>query len=215
MLTTENHKVNIEFIKANPTKEVMLYYKGYRAFSTLRTMSGEYSELLGVFAGAVDCNEVYVYYTTRTKPNNIIHIKGVAYDIPDQNLYFIDVHTQKGTEDSVAFSEQPRKVLDNSKEFTKHDQGKLMYDLIPTSSTKALAEALTYGAKKYEPNNWQKGDVTRYTAAAFRHFEAFRSGELVDEESGLPHLSLLITNVAFLIHLTEQDVRQLNLDLGD
>ena len=85
--------------------------------------------------------------------------------------------------------------------FLKFDTSKLRYDLIPTCATKALAEVLTYGAKKYKPNNWQNcDDISRYIAAAFRHLEAYRDGEKLDPESKLSHLSHLLTNITFLIH---------------
>lgn len=89
------------------------------------------------------------------------------------------------------------------KEGTKFDTGKLQYSLIPTSATKALAEVLTYGASKYAPNNWQlvQDGEKRYLDALFRHLEAFRSGEVNDEESGLHHLSHALTNVVFLHYL--------------
>jgi len=86
-------------------------------------------------------------------------------------------------------------------EFMKFDSEKLRYELIPTSSTKALAEVLTYGARKYKPENWRKGELDRYVGATMRHFEAWRAGEKLDPESGLPHLAHLLTNVAFLIEL--------------
>jgi len=88
-------------------------------------------------------------------------------------------------------------------EFMKFDDGKLRYDLIPTSSTLALARVLSHGAKKYKPNNWRAGSIERYVAAAFRHFEAYRSGEFFDQDSGLPHLEHLLTNIAFLIELDD------------
>lgn len=85
----------------------------------------------------------------------------------------------------------------------KFDTGKLQYSLIPTSATKALAEVLTYGASKYAPNNWQlvEHGEERYIDALFRHLEAFRSGEIHDQESGLHHLSHVLTNVVFLHYL--------------
>lgn len=87
-------------------------------------------------------------------------------------------------------------------QFMKFDTSKLRYDLIPTSTTKALAQVLTYGAKKYKPNNWQNvDDIDRYIAALYRHLEAWRDGEKVDKESGLPHLAHALTNVVFLLHL--------------
>ncbi len=87
-------------------------------------------------------------------------------------------------------------------EFMKFDKGKLQYGLIPPSALKALAKVLTYGAKKYKPNNWQKvEDPQRYVDAAMRHLEKWRNGEENDKESKLSHLDHLLTNIAFLIHL--------------
>ena len=94
-------------------------------------------------------------------------------------------------------------------QFMKFDTSKLRYDLIPTSTTKALAQVLTYGAKKYKPNNWQNvDDIDRYVAALFRHIEAWRAGEKLDKESGLPHLAHALTNVAFLLHLDKPTKRK-------
>ena len=86
-------------------------------------------------------------------------------------------------------------------EFMKFDKDKLQYNLIPPKAMRELAKVLTYGAKKYKPNNWQKvDDSTRYIDALYRHLEAWRSGEKLDSESGLSHLSHALTNIAFLIH---------------
>lgn len=85
-------------------------------------------------------------------------------------------------------------------DFMKFDAGKLRYSLIPPEMTKALAEVLTYGAKKYKPNNWKSvDDPSRYMDALYRHLEAFRSGETNDPESGLHHLSHAMTNIGFLL----------------
>jgi hypothetical protein len=83
----------------------------------------------------------------------------------------------------------------------KHDDSKLRYDLIPPVALKALAEVLTHGAEKYGPNNWQALDnfEARYTAALMRHLEAWRSGEKLDKDSGLPHLAHLLCNAVFLL----------------
>lgn len=95
-------------------------------------------------------------------------------------------------------------VTDN---FIKFDADKLRYDLIPVEATRALAEVLTYGAKKYKPGNWKYcEDTERYIAALMRHLEAHRSGELYDEESGMLHMSHVLTNAAFMMYfLTNLD----------
>ncbi len=88
----------------------------------------------------------------------------------------------------------------------KYDNGKLLYSLIPTSTTRALAEVLTFGAHKYTPNSWQTipDGKRRYLDAAMRHLEAYRSGEAIDPESNLPHLYHLLCNVSFMIHFEDK-----------
>ena len=100
-------------------------------------------------------------------------------------------------------------ILDNGivnievvEEFLKFDSSKLRMDLIPPSSTKALAEVLTFGASKYKPNNWRNcKDLARYEGALLRHIQAYREGETYDKDSGMPHLWHAMTNLAFLIEL--------------
>jgi len=88
----------------------------------------------------------------------------------------------------------------------KYDDDKLRYSLCPPAALKGMAEVLTFGANKYEPNSWQSvpNAKERYLDAAMRHLESYRSGELVDSESLLPHLSHLLTNIAFLIALDDE-----------
>lgn len=87
-------------------------------------------------------------------------------------------------------------------EFLKFDGDKLRPDLIPPSATRALAEVLTFGARKYKPNNWRNcSDLGRYEAAMLRHILAYQEGESHDEESGMPHLWHAMTNITFLIEL--------------
>lgn len=91
------------------------------------------------------------------------------------------------------------KIMTKTSEFVKNDDGKLKYDLIPPSATKALARVLTFGAAKYEKDNWRKGSTDRYLAALYRHLDAWRDGESNDSESGYSHLDHAICNLAFLI----------------
>lgn len=83
----------------------------------------------------------------------------------------------------------------------KDDSLKLRFDLIPPIFLKAVATILSFGARKYGPNNWQTLDnfEERYTGALMRHLNAWRSGERTDPESGHSHLWHIACNVAFLI----------------
>lgn len=85
----------------------------------------------------------------------------------------------------------------------KFDDGKLRFDLVPVKAERLLVEVLTYGAVKYAPDGWRTvpGAKERYTAALMRHFNAWRSGETVDAESGLPHLAHVLCNAAFLAEM--------------
>ena len=75
-----------------------------------------------------------------------------------------------------------------------------MLDLVDYDIVNEIGKVLTYGAKKYSPNSWQTIDdaENRYFAALLRHLFAYRKGEILDPESGLPHMSHAAANVMFL-----------------
>lgn len=87
----------------------------------------------------------------------------------------------------------------------KHDSFKPRIDLIPPEAIFAMAKVLTHGATKYGARNWERGiEQERLFSAAQRHLWAHWSGETLDAESGLPHLSHALTNLAFMIALLER-----------
>ena len=89
----------------------------------------------------------------------------------------------------------------------KNDTGKARYDLVSPEFEEAVAKVLTFGAEKYEPNNWQKVEdgKDRYYSALRRHLAAYRTGEKVDEESGLSHLAHAACNIMFLMHFEKEE----------
>lgn len=82
----------------------------------------------------------------------------------------------------------------------KNDGEKLRYDLLPPEPIEEVVEVLTFGAKKYSDNNWQKvpDAKKRYYAALMRHLEAWRMGETHDAESDLSHLAHALCCLIFL-----------------
>lgn len=84
----------------------------------------------------------------------------------------------------------------------KDDKGKLRYSLIPWQVLEGLASVLTFGAKKYAPNNWKVlvDPEERYEDAMWRHIMEYKKGERLDSDSKLPHLWHAVTNLAFLIY---------------
>lgn len=94
-------------------------------------------------------------------------------------------------------------------QFLKYDTNKLRYDLIPPEVLEALAGVLTYGAKKYKPDNWKQcEDTSRFVASLMRHFEAYRKGQLYDADSGFLHLANVMANAMFLLYFNIKNERK-------
>jgi len=82
----------------------------------------------------------------------------------------------------------------------KFDGGKLRYGLIPPLAMAEMVKVLTFGAEKYEPDNWKvvPDSLTRYFDAMERHIWAWKMGEDLDPESGIHHLAHAMCCLAFL-----------------
>ena len=87
----------------------------------------------------------------------------------------------------------------------KFDEGKVRFDLLLPEWELAVAKVMTHGAGVHGDNSWQTvpNGENRYYAALRRHLNAFRSGEELDKESGLPHLAHVAVNAMFLMTLFE------------
>lgn len=82
----------------------------------------------------------------------------------------------------------------------RFDSGKLRYDLIPGYPLEELAKIYTYGAQKYDPDNYLKGMPWRKVIGPlFRHLWKWVQGEIIDEESGHHHLAHVAWNVFTLM----------------
>lgn len=88
-------------------------------------------------------------------------------------------------------------------EGTKYDKDKVRLDLIPPIALLLVGGVLTYGAKKYAPENWRKvkGWRWRYIGAALRHLLTYMQGERQDPESGHPHLAHAACCLLFILEL--------------
>ncbi len=82
----------------------------------------------------------------------------------------------------------------------KLDAGKPQMALVPPEALEEIAAVLTFGAAKYDPDNWRKGMAyRRVLSAALRHCSAWMRGEDNDPETGLSHLAHAACSLMFLI----------------
>ena len=82
----------------------------------------------------------------------------------------------------------------------KFDGGKPRFGLIPPNALLEVVDVLTYGAQKYDDENWKKvpDSKRRYFDAAQRHLWAWKSGEQNDQETGKNHLAHALCCLMFL-----------------
>lgn len=97
---------------------------------------------------------------------------------------------------------KPGELRVNSNIGRKDDSDKLRYDLLDPEFVEGIVKILTFGAKKYEPQNWRKlkdnGGPDRCYAALQRHMAEYRKGNKIDPESGVSHLFHAACNLYFL-----------------
>lgn len=93
----------------------------------------------------------------------------------------------------------------------KFDGGKLEWSLLPFEGLAYVVKVLMYGKKKYTQvidgveisgaDNWKLVDNRnhRYWNAAQRHMIEHQMGNLLDEETKLPHLAHAVCCLLFLL----------------
>lgn len=89
----------------------------------------------------------------------------------------------------------------------KYDAGKLDWSLIELKNLEPMLKVLMFGAKKYAPDNWKNVPEAkkRYFDAFMRHFSAYQAGEILDTESGLPHLDHAQCCLYFISYFERKD----------
>ena len=90
----------------------------------------------------------------------------------------------------------------------KLDAGKLRPALVLggfASAVQAMVKVGSDGARKYTDNGWKtvSDGKARYEDALLRHLLAHLSGEVLDPESGSPHISHCMWNAAAIYELSE------------
>lgn len=85
----------------------------------------------------------------------------------------------------------------------KYDDEKPRMHLLPPKATIEVAKVLTFGAQKYDEQNWRKLEnlQNRYTSGALRHIFAHMDGEKLDPESGISHLAHALCCLLFKLEI--------------
>ena len=100
----------------------------------------------------------------------------------------------------------------------KFDSDKPRMDLLPPKAIFEVAKVLSFGAQKYDPENWRLLDnlQSRYTAGALRHIFAHMDGEELDPETNLSHLAHAMCCLLFKLEIEleertkEEELRESN-----
>lgn len=86
------------------------------------------------------------------------------------------------------------------------DKPELSYILDTSLAITGACKVMSFGAVKYGRNNWKKGLPTdEVIDSLLRHLLAYKDGEVLDPESGLPHLDHVTCNALFLATFGERD----------
>jgi len=94
-------------------------------------------------------------------------------------------------------------------EGARFDEGKTRFDLIPPNSLDEIALVYTYGANKYDANNWWRGmKWTKVIGPIMRHLMKWLRGEKRDPESNCHHLALVALNCIALIEYERNKIGQ-------
>jgi hypothetical protein len=106
---------------------------------------------------------------------------------------------------SVAELEKKNREEALARKNRKWDDGKLKYSLILPGFLELMAEILTRGEINHpcEPDgtpSWQLVEPKAYEDALFRHFQAYRKGEVIDTDPNMPtdHMGNIAVDAMFL-----------------
>ena len=82
----------------------------------------------------------------------------------------------------------------------RNNAGKTEWCLMPFEAVEQITRILSFGARKYAPDNWKLGNPWTDTYNSLcRHLFKWREGEDRDPETGELHMAHIGCNVVFLL----------------
>lgn len=109
---------------------------------------------------------------------------------------------------SVVWKGLKPKTKESGKQAMRFNSGKpqLSYMLDADVAMAGMCKVFEFGAEKYARGNWKKGlDVNEILDSMLRHQTAYANGEVLDPESGLPHIDHITCNAVFLATFGDRD----------
>ena len=103
-----------------------------------------------------------------------------------------------------SFKERYRKAMfgapandGDNKTAMRYNEGKPDWTLIDFKSLRPLVDVMTYGAKKYDVDNWKLPceNPRQHLQSAMRHMLELVDGNEIDDESGCLHSGHVIANM--------------------
>lgn len=137
------------------------------------------------------------YYNKRLEENQELNPKGILMlksdDISGEEIEKIRQEFKDFLSTATTISEEKQELA------IRFDEGKVHMDLLNPIAMFATARVLTKGLEKYPGSQWTKGMLwSKVIASTMRHWFKFMAGEDIDEETGLPHIDCVASNVMFL-----------------
>lgn len=85
-------------------------------------------------------------------------------------------------------------------------KSQLSYMLDADIAMKGMCDVFEFGAKKYSRGNWKSGfPESEIIDSMLRHLMAYANGEVLDPESGKPHVDHVTCNAVFLATFGERN----------
>lgn len=140
-------------------------------------------------------------YTIRTVKEDFNIFQKCDEDFVACLIKNADLLKSKGFEDDLVYSGEELEYEETEDIGVRYNKGKSRMELIEPGFMEEVGKILTFGAEKYEIDNWKKFDKHKRLqtyGSLMRHLEAHRKGEKLDPESGCSHLCHIVTNAMFL-----------------
>lgn len=100
---------------------------------------------------------------------------------------------------SMSSKTVPIRVVVDTGDRLRKDDGKSRMDLIPPEMPEALGQLYRRGAEKYSPRGWEEGmSWGRCFASLLRHAFKWARGEDYDSETGAHHMIAVVWNATAL-----------------